>query len=247
MLLAVDIGNTNISCAIFKGARVLASWKIALNDYSRFILSKKILHKNIHAALIVSVVPEFSQRLIKDIYQLSKIKARLIDKDIRLFIKTVYRQPKQLGSDRLVNAYAAGKIYKTPVIIISCGTAITIDAVSIDNIHLGGFIMPGLKLCLTALNLATAQLPAIALKSPTGSLGKDTKSSILNGVVLGASASISVLIKTISSKMRGKVTLIGTGGDIRLIKKFSPEIKIIDPLLTLKGIVLIYAHTKTNR
>ncbi|MCK9571813.1 MAG: type III pantothenate kinase [Candidatus Omnitrophica bacterium] len=247
MLLAVDIGNTNISCAIFKGTCVLASWEIALKDYSRFILSKKILHKNIDAALIASVVPEFSRRLIKDIYKLSKIKALLIAKDIRLPIKTVYHQPKELGSDRLVNAYAASKIYKTPVIIISCGTAITIDAVSINNIHLGGFIMPGLKLCLTALNLATAQLPAITLKPPNGLLGKDTKSSILNGVIFGTSASISGLIKNISSKMKGKITLIGTGGDIRLIKKLSPEIKIIDPMLTLKGIALIYANKKTNR
>ncbi len=243
MLLAVNIGNTNISFAFFKAQKIKTCWDIPLRDYSKSRLAKRLTVNKISAALICSVVPGLSSELIADIYNLSGIKPQLIGRSIRVPIKTRYDQ-SQLGYDRLVNAYAASRIYKVPAIIISCGTAITIDAVSKDKVHLGGLIMPGLKLSLAALNLGTAQLPKLELKQSCGLLGKSTKSSILNGVILGASAAASALIKKIKLKIGTKTEVIGTGGDINKMSKFSPEIKIIDSKITLKGIALIYEDTK---
>jgi len=245
MLLAINIGNTNISFALFKGQKIKAYRDTPLRDYSKSILSRVLSGNKISAALICSVVPGLSGKLIKDTRSLTGIKALVIGKDIRVPIKTVY-QYSQLGVDRQVNIYAANRIYQPPVIIVSCGTALTIDVISKDMLHLGGLIIPGLQLSLTALNLGTAQLPSIKLEPPAGILGKNTKTSMLNGVVLGTSASVSSLVKKIMLKTGAKTKVIGTGGGISLVNKFVPEIKTIDKQVTLKGIALIYENANKN-
>lgn len=243
MLLAINIGNTNISFALFKGQKIKTCWDIPLKKYSKYSLARRLSGNKINAALICSVMPETSGKLSKDIRSLSGIKALFIGKDIRVPMKTVY-QRRQLGCDRLLNVYAASKIYKAPVVIVSCGTALTIDAVSKDMLHLGGFIMPGLQLSLTALNLGTAQLPSIEIGTPSGLLGKNTRTSMLNGVILGAGASLSVLIENIILKTGKKTKVVGTGGGIKLVSKFTRGIKIIDTRITLKGIALVYKNTE---
>jgi type III pantothenate kinase len=245
MLLAINIGNTNISFALFKGQKIRAYWDTPLRDYSKSILSSALSGNKISAALICSVVPGLSGKLIKHIRSLTGIKALVIGKDIRVPIKTVY-QYSQLGVDRRVNIYAVSRVYRAPAIIVSCGTALTIDVISKDMLHLGGLIIPGLQLSLTALNLGTAQLPSIKLKSPVGILGKNTKTSMLNGVILGTSASISSLIKKIMLKTGSKTRVVGTGGGISLVNRFAPEIKTTDKKITLKGIALLYESTNKN-
>ena len=242
MLLAIDIGNTNISFAIFKGKQIIKNWDIPVKKYRG--MAK--FSKPIKDALICSVVPVMTKIISNDIKKITGIKPKIIGKDIRVPLENLYREPKQLGSDRLVNAYAASQIYSTPVIIVSCGTAITVDAVTKNKIYLGGFIIPGLNSSLSVLNLNTALLPKIKLTSAKGIIGRNTRSCMLNGVVLGSIAAIDTLIEKIRVETGKSTKVIGTGGDIDLIKRLSGYIIKLDKDLTLKGVFLLYKHAFKN-
>jgi len=240
VLLAIDIGNTNISLAFFKGSRMSKSQDIPLKKYTQSRLLKYIGKERPDAGLICSIVPAMAKKLAHHLKIITGIRPLLIGKDIRIPLKSLYRNPKQLGQDRLINAYAASKIYSTPVIVVSCGTAVTIDAVSKNKEFLGGFILPGLQLSLSSLNSQTALLPKLKLALPTKGIARDTRSSILNGIILGSAGAIDSLIDNLKSKIGKHASVIGTGGDITLIKKFSKHIKIIAKELTLRGIYLLY-------
>jgi len=229
-----------MSCALFKRARISKCWDIPTKDYSKAKLFKHIKRRKLSAAFICSVVPQITRKLCVDIDGISGIKPNIIGKDIKIPIKNLYLNPKQLGVDRLVNAYAGSIIYGHPVIVVSCGTAITIDVVSKSGAYLGGLIQPGLKLTVSVLAAKTALLPGIKLKEPSGLIGRDTRFCILNGVILGAAGSIDSLIEKIRLKIGKNTPVIATGGDINLIKKFSKYITKIDRNLTLKGINFIY-------
>lgn len=161
MLLAIDIGNTNISLALFKGSRMTKCRDIPLKAYTRLRLLQYIGKQQPDASLICSVVPKMTKRLVQDIKKLTGIRPELIGRDRRIPLKNFYQNPRQLGQDRLVNAYAASKIYSPPLIVVSCGTAITIDALSKNKEYLGGFILPGLNASLSSLNAHTALLPKL--------------------------------------------------------------------------------------
>lgn len=239
MLLAIDIGNTNISFALFHGSKLAGHWDIPAGLYAASRLSAKIRAKNISGALICSVVPALTEKLAQDVKRLTGIKPPIIGKDIRVPMKNLYSRPDKLGQDRLVNAYAAGRIYASPVIVVSCGTAITVDAVSKNLSYLGGFILPGLRPSLAALKAHTALLPKIGLPpGPTAGIPRDTREAILNGVILGSAGAVDALIRRIRLETGKKTVVIGTGGDIDLLKKFSGYIIKADKELTLKGILL---------
>jgi type III pantothenate kinase len=151
-----------------------------------------------------------------------------------------YRAPTKLGQDRLVNAYAASQIYDTPVIVASFGTAITFDIVSRKKEHLGGMILPGLNTALEVLHRKTAQLPKIKLEAPGEFIGRNTKEGILSGIVCGFASLCDELTRRIRKRVGKNARLIVSGGDARLIAKYSNQIKKIDRELTLKGLNLIY-------
>ncbi|MDO8662624.1 MAG: type III pantothenate kinase [Candidatus Omnitrophota bacterium] len=246
MLLAADIGNTNISLALFKGSKISKIRDIPLKEYTQSKLFKYIGKESLDTALICSVVPSMAKRLANDLKKISGISPRLIGKDISVPLKNLYQNPKQLGQDRLVNAYAASKIYSAPVIVVSCGTALTIDAVSKNREFLGGFILPGLRSSLSSLNADTALLPKLKLKPASGLIGRNTQTGILNGVIAGSAGSIDSLIEKILLKISKHAKVIGTGGDIYLIKRFSRYIIKVNKELTLKGIFLVYKNTLEN-
>ncbi|MFH0855472.1 MAG: type III pantothenate kinase [Candidatus Omnitrophota bacterium] len=236
MLLAVDIGNTNISLAVFKGSRIVKSWIIPVKKYRPL----RSLGLPIKGALICSVAPQITRRLIIDIKKSLGIKPLIIGKNAGVPLKNLYQEPKQLGPDRLVNAYAASRIYSTPVVVVSCGTAITVDAVSKNKEYLGGYILPGIHSLFLALSLNTALLPKVKLTAPDSGIGRNTRGCILKGVILGGAGAIDALIEKIRLKTGKNTKVIGTGGDIELIKRFSKHKIKADKNLTLKGIFLTY-------
>ncbi len=266
MLLAIDIGNTNISCGVFPAGKTrgrfyfsklrskrkiepspIKTFDLPTKQYSRNKLLKKIGSLKIADSLICSVVPGINKVIAKDLAWITGKKPYIIGKGVSVPIKNRYHNPKQTGQDRLVNAYAASIIYGAPVIVVSCGTAITTDVVAKDRSYLGGLIQPGLNLMLEALNLRTALLPRIKLAGVNNLIGKDTKSSILNGVILGTCAGIDQLTEKIK-RLTGKNTrIIGTGGASKILRRFSKNIKHIDEELILKGMYLIYKNKIINK
>jgi type III pantothenate kinase len=240
MLLAIDIGNTNISYALFQKGRLIRKFDIPTKKYTKIKFLNALKKYKPHAAIISSVVPRLLEVLKKDLKTVSANKIYILGKNIKAPIKNKYRYPRQVGQDRLVNAYAASQLYGIPLIVVDYGTAVTFDVISKNREYLGGMILPGLKISLNALAKETALLPQVKLKKPRELIGKDTKNSIISGVVYGFAALTDDLITRIRQKIGKKAKAIGTGGNIKLLAKYCRRINLINPNLTLKGLQLIY-------
>ena len=253
MLLAINIGNTNISGAIFandcgkNSNKIVKRFDMPARAYSKARLAKKLKNSfKISDTLICSVVPKLTKVLQHDLKLLTGKRPYIIGKEVRVPIKNLYRNPSQLGQDRLVNAYSACAFYSAPLVVIDSGTAITFDVVSKNKAYLGGLIVPGMEISLKALGEKTALLPFIKLRVPKGIIARDTKNSILSGIVFGTAALCKELIIRIKKYIGKNALVLGTGGNIPLIKRYS-GIKIkIDKDLTLKGINLIYINEIKN-
>ncbi len=245
MLLAIDIGNTNTHLAHFRKNRIIKTFTCAtkrkLSQAALRKFSSQLKNEN---AIVVSVVPAATRALEKELLRLTGRRPYIIGKNIKIPICSLYRNPLSLGQDRLVNAFAAAALYGAPAVIIGLGTAVTFDAVSKDKHHLGGMILPGLELALGSLSKHTALLPRVILENPRELLGRDTKNSILSGIVYGYAGLCDALTRKIKAKIGNNAAVIATGGNARLISRYSKEIKIVDPELTLKGLNIIY-NTRT--
>lgn len=242
MLLTIDIGNTNINLGLFKGKNFLKRYSIPTKEKNYNVYLKKIFIKNeIDDAIICSVVPKSAEILVRYLKNLLKKKPIIVGQDINVPIKNLYHKPKQVGQDRLVNAYAGVILYGAPLIVVDFGTAVTFDVVSRNKEYLGGMILPGLEISLDGLTERTALLPKIKLEEPKEFIGRDTKSSMLSGIVYGFAALTDSLVERIKNKLGKDTRVIGTGGNINLISKYCSSFNKIDRDLTLKGLNLIYS------
>jgi len=163
----------------------------------------------------------------------------ILGRDKIVPIRNRYRVKKEVGQDRLVNAYAAKALYGAPAIIVDFGTAITFDIISKKGDYLGGLILPGIELSLSSLYRNTALLPKVELKMATSIIGKDTVNSMRGGILFGFGAMCDGLVIQYK-KILGKSTkVIATGGNAKLIKRYARSIQRVDEDLTIKGLQLI--------
>lgn len=246
-LLAIDIGNTNISLGFFRNNHLLSRRDIPTKQKSYFKTLKSAVGKHkVDDAIICSVVPSATNKLSASLKKLSGKRPCIIGKDIRIPVKNLYRKPRQVGHDRLVNAYAGIELYAAPLIVVDFGTAITFDVISRNKEYLGGMILPGLRISLEALTEKTALLPKIKLGEPKELIGKDTKNSMLSGIVYGFAALTDDLTQRIKNKIGSNAKVIATGGNIFLLKKYCKHFDKININLTLEGINLIYKNKKNT-
>jgi len=242
MLLAIDIGNTNIGAGVFEGTRLIKRLNIPTQKYTIQNLINLLGKIAINDCIICSVVPEISGIIKRDLKKLLGKKAFCLGEDIRAPMKNLYRRPRQVGQDRLVNAYGAAVMYGYPAIVVDSGTAITFDVISKRKEYIGGIILPGLEISLDALAKRTALLPKIKINRPREFIGRDTRNSMLSGIIYGFAALIDDLAERIKDKVSRKAIVIGTGGNVELITKYCKNIDKIDKDLTLKGLNLIYSN-----
>jgi len=248
MLLAIDIGNTNINLGVFAGMRILRRYIISGKDQKLAVTLKAIIRRHkIDEAIICSVVPSSTKAISALVMRLVGSKSYIIGKDIKVPVKNLYRKPSQVGDDRLVNAYAGSFLYGSPLVAVDFGTAITFDVISKRGEYLGGMILPGLNISLDALNERTALLPKIKLERPKEFIGRDTKASMLSGVIYGFAALTDDLAVRIKKKIGRGALVVGTGGNIDLIAKYCKNMDKIDRDLTLKGLNLIFKKRKELR
>ncbi|MDD5423469.1 MAG: type III pantothenate kinase, partial [Candidatus Omnitrophica bacterium] len=190
--------------------------------------------------IISSVVPLALSRLI---YYLNKTPGRIIritGKDVDVPIKNLYKVKSEVGQDRLVNAFAANKLYGAPCVIVDFGTAITFDIVSGKGEYLGGLILPGIKMSLKSLYDRTALLPKVELKAVSNIIGKDTINSMRGGILFGFGAMCDGLVSQYRKILGKGAKVIATGGNAGLVKRYAKSINIVDEDLTLRGLFLIY-------
>ena len=208
------------------------------------MLKAKLGAANVDNIVICSVVPKVTVVLKKGLLRLLGRRPYIIGKDLVVPLKNLYRNPKQVGQDRLVNAYAAVMLYKAPLIVVDFGTAVTFDVISKDREYLGGMILPGLAISLDTLAERTALLPKVKLDKPKEFIGRDTKTSMLSGIVYGFAALTDDLARRIKDKIGRQAKLIATGGNISLIARHCRSIDKIDRDLTLKGLSFIFGGLK---
>jgi type III pantothenate kinase len=239
MLLAIDIGNTSITFGIFVGDRLIKRFNISTCAYSLKKLRKGLSRLIIDNAVMCSVVPIMTGILEKDLRGLLKKQPYVIGKNLKVPIENLYHKPKEVGADRLVNAYGCVKLYGYPAICVDFGTAITFDVISKKAEYLGGVIVPGLELSLETLSKRAALLPKITLKEPESLIGRDTVGSMRSGIVYGVSALTDGLIKKLKEEIGKRVVVVVTGGNSAFIARFCKSINKVDRNLTLKGLQLI--------
>ena len=203
MLLAIDIGNTTIGFAVIRQGRAYCITAIVDTDAKinkiKAVVAKILRAHAISRAIICSVVPKASKTL-EDMLK-KTVPVDIIGRDIMVPIKNRYKNPKQVGQDRLVGAYGAMKIYGCPLIVVDLGTAITFDVISAKGEYLGGAIVPGIRLSAESLFLKTALLPNIEIQAPRHIIGKTTQESILSGLFYGYGSLCKGMIDLLSSQL----------------------------------------------
>jgi len=259
LLVAIDIGNTNITFGIFskKTGELLNSGNIN-TDLSITTEELAIKYRDLkklwrieqnnnieEEVLICSVVPQLNYEFLHMFEKYFKLKAHIIENG-EIPIEVEYDFPSEIGTDRLINAFAGVKLFaNTNLIIVDFGTATTLDVVSRNKAYLGGVILPGIITSLRSLETKAAKLPHIHLSPPARVVGKNTVECIRSGVFHGYGGMIDELVNRIVSEEKWcEFLVIATGGLSRIIKDFSKKIASIDPYLTLKGIYYLWKEKK---
>ncbi|MDD2703169.1 MAG: type III pantothenate kinase [Candidatus Omnitrophica bacterium] len=239
MMLVVDIGNTNINFGLFRGKKLESRFIIPAQDYSRNELKERAGGIKIDNAVVCSVVPKATAAVAGDLRILSGKRPLVIGEDLIVPVKNLYRTPELVGQDRLVNAYAGIILYGTPLIVVDFGTAVTFDVVSKKGEYLGGMILPGLRISLDALVCKTALLPDIQLGKPREFIGRDTRNSMLSGLVYGFAALTDDLAGRIKRDIGAGARVVVTGGDAAFLSAYCDTAIALDKDLTLKGLYLL--------
>ncbi len=246
--LTVDIGNTAVSLAVMRGLRAKDTVSVAVNQPSRkfeaelsnSLKSLRCGHQGVSAAVVCSVVPAKTAPVCKLIRKGWNLKPLRIGKELTVPLVNKYRNPDQVGRDRLVGAYATQRLYGQPAIVIDFGTAITFDVLSDQGHYAGGIIVPGMRLSLESLHAKTAMLPRVEdVRRPKTVIGRTTEESILSGLVYGYGEMCRGLIDRIRADLQGAPRIVVTGGYARLMVRFLADFSpVVDPCLVHKGLVL---------
>lgn len=251
MLLAIDIGNTNITLGLFEADKLLYSFRLTTktprtSDEYGIILedllsSKNIKKDKIKDVIISSVVPGIMHSFNNSIRKYLNKKPFEIGVGTKTGINIVTPYPEQIGADRIVDAAAAYEFYGGPLIVIDFGTATTYDLISKDGAFLAGITSPGIRICADALWKETAKLPEIEIKKPDSILAKETITSMQAGLVYGYIGQTEYIVKEIirESKIEN-IKVISTGGFGRMISEATDIIDIYNPDLSLEGLKIIY-------
>jgi len=250
MELLIDIGNTNTSIAAASGKRIRERYFLHTSRSELEARSLKRLFRpnleNIEAVIVVSVVPDFLRLLKRNLKALFPgVPVLVVGKDIKVPMKNNYRVPSQVGQDRLVTAYSAFKSLGGPVVIVDFGTAVTFDLVSGKGEYEGGMIFPGLRLALGSLSSNAALLPRVELRYARSVIGRDTKSSMNNGILYGYASMCDGIIRLLRKKYGGKIKIVATGGDAPIVSRYSACINRISPDLLFKGLTILSENTRT--
>ncbi len=257
MLLTVDVGNTNITLGLFDGEKVFATFRITTqmartsDEYgsliAEMIARKGIDIENIKDVIISSVVPKVMYSLNNGIVKYFGISPIVVGVGTKTGIKINRTDPREVGSDRIVDAVAAYEMYGGPCIVVDFGTATTYDLIGPKGTFEAGVTSPGIKISAKALWNDTAKLPEVEIKKPDSILGKDTISSMQAGIVYGYIGQTEYIIDRIKKESGfDHLKVIATGGMGRIIYENTDRIDIYDNELTLQGMRIIYEKNKNK-
>jgi type III pantothenate kinase len=253
MLLAIDVGNTQIVIGLFREADLLDHWRIATvadrTSDELALLVRQFLGwhgfspEELTGIAVSSVVPRLTAALREMVDRYFRFSPLIMEPGVRTGMPILYENPKEVGADRIANAVAAYDLYGGPSIIVDFGTATTLDAVSEKGEYLGGSIIPGIEISMDALFGRAAGLRKVELVPPKNIIGKSTAESIQSGAIHGFTGQVDHLVRCFEAEL-GASTVIATGGLATLIAPLSSTIQHLEPWLTLFGLRLVFERNQ---
>lgn len=254
MLLAIDIGNTNIAVGLFDEASLIKHWKIMsdrektcdeyavtlVNLFSMSTIDKASIESVIFSSVVPPLTPVFQTLSLS----LFGAKALVVGPGLKTGMPILYENPLEVGADRIVLAVAAYAKHGGPAIVVDFGTATTFDAVSAQGEYLGGAIAPGMQIAAESLYLRTAKLPRIEIRKPKKAIGRTTVASMHSGLYFGYIGLVTFLIAEFKKELEGEAKVVATGGFASLLLPEVPAIDCHEPNLVLEGLRIIYDRNR---
>ena len=250
MLLAIDIGNTNIVIGVFEDEKLRATWRLGTDvhkledEYASVFLNllslKGLAFADIDCAIISSSVPPLVtvfEGLCQRYFEVSPV---VVGPGTKTGVRISIDNPREVGADRVVNAAAGHRLYGGPLIVIDFGTATTLDAVSEEGDYLGGAIAPGMGISAEALFEHAAKLPRVELVRPQNAIGRNSVSAMQSGIIFGYVGLIEGIVVRMRKELGGTAKVIATGGLADIICRETDVVDAVEPDLTLVGLRLVY-------
>ena len=249
MMLALDIGNTNVTLGVFEGDDLRATWRIATDasrmpdEYglaiSQLLAMRDVSRGQIDSVVLCSVVPPLTPSFVilaRDYFGVSPL---VVGTGTRTGMRILYENPRDVGADRIVDAAAALKLYGGPAIVVDIGTATVFDAVTERGEYIGGAISPGLRIAADSLFHSTSMLRSVELRKPPAAIGKNTVHAMQSGLVLGFTDLVTGMVARFQRELGGGARVIATGGLADLIADQVDLFDAVNPDLTLMGLRIV--------
>lgn len=260
MLLAIDVGNTNIVLGVYRGAgervELVGDWRIRTDrdrttDEHGMLVKHLLEHagialSDIHHVAISSVVPTMNETLLELSRRYLQTEPFLVGAEIDTGITIHYQPASDVGADRICNAVGAFARYGGPSIVVDFGTATTFDAIAANGDYLGGAIMPGIGISMDALFRHAARLYRVELVAPPDAIGTNTVHAMQSGLVFGFAGQTDAMVDRFRKELGPEARVIATGGLADLIRRESRTIEVVDHLVTLEGLRLLFERQPSS-
>ena len=250
MLLAVDIGNTNVVFGLYRGRSLEQTFRVSTvitrteDEYGvllqQLLMLRKIPSDSVDAAIISSVVPPLTEVMAGAVRHAFARDPLVVGPGLKTGMPVLMENPREVGADRIVNAVAAYELTKSSVIVVDFGTATTFDCVSAKGEYLGGVIVPGVQVSLEGLISRAAKLSRVELAAPPHVIGRNTTHALQSGVVFGYASMVDGMIARLEAELGHPCRVLATGGLAALIAKHTERLAQVDVNLTLDGLCLIH-------
>lgn len=250
MLLAIDVGNTNLTIGLYESDTLAHHWRLA-TDHNRMPdeYGLQILGLLTHAGrspvdlngiALASVVPPLTGRVTQACREYLKQEPLVVDTGVKTGVRIRYEDPKSVGADRVCDAAAVMRLYGGPACVIDFGTATTFNAITKDGDYLGGAITAGVNLAAEALYTHAAKLPRIDLQRPPSVIGRNTTHAMQSGLLFGYVSMVEGMVERFRKELGDEMKVIATGGLAEVVAQEAPVIQHIAPWLTLDGLRIIW-------
>jgi type III pantothenate kinase len=258
MLLAIDVGNTNVVLGVFSGTRLARSWRLATSrertadelglTITDLLARARIRLPAIDGVVLASVVPPLTRPLVEMSRAYLGIEPLNLEPGIDTGMRILVDTPAEVGADRIVNGMAAfekyGRRRRVPLIVVDFGTATTFDALDATGAYLGGAICPGIGISADALFQRAARLPRIDVRKPPSVIGRTTVTSMQSGLFFGYVGLVEGLVHRLTAELGGRAFCVATGGLAEVISPETHVVDVVDRDLTLDGLRLLWERNR---
>ena len=250
MLLAIDVGNTNITLGLYDGETLGPRWRLATDhrsmpdEYGLLLVGMfnhaGIPKEKLEGICLASVVPPLTGKVVEACHTYLQQDPLVVDAGVKTGVRILYEDPKAVGADRIVDAAAVQNLYGGPACVVDFGTGTTFDAITAQGEYLGGAIAPGIGIAADALFSAGAKLMRVDIQRPPGAIGRNTTHALQSGLLFGYVGLVEGLVARFRDELGSDMKVIGTGGLAEIVARETKVIQILAPWLTLDGLRIIW-------